>query len=200
MSAGVLLVVLTLLATALVSAARIRRILFLDNVDGRALFEGLEPHLRAGRREAVLAACAAVPGTAIGEVLRAAVEAAPEGREAIERAVDEAQLDWLPEREAVRGLLGTLARVCAAVGMMGGAIEIRAALALETAELPLTAVVVTLGGGIVGLVIALYARALVSRGVESIVDDTVRAARRLPDLLAPGEKPVELSSAQNDSM
>jgi len=85
-----------------------------------------------------------------------------------------------------------------------GSIAARAAaLAKEAAVLPLTPIIVTVGGGIVGVVIALYARALVGRTVDRVVDETARAARRLPGLLAgetTGEKPLELSSAQNDSM
>jgi hypothetical protein len=200
LSPGIVLVALSVLVTAVLSALRLRRVLFRENVDGRALLSGLEPRLAAGDAGAVLAACEELSGTAVAEVIKAAVEAAPEGREAVERAVDEAQLDWLPEREAARGLLGTLARLCGAVGMLGGAIEIRTALAREAAVLPLGPIVLTLGGGILGVVIALFARALVSRTIERIRDETARAARRLPDLLSPGEKALELSSAQNDSM
>lgn len=200
MSPGIVLVALAVLVTTVLCALRLRRVLFLENVDGRALLAGLEPHLQARRSAAVLAACDAVTGTAVGEVVRAAIDAAPQGREAVDRAVDEALLDWLPEREEAKGLLGTLARVCAAVGMLGGAIEIREALAQEAAVLPLGPIVVTLGGGIVGVVISLYSRALVSRAIERTRDEATRAARRLPDLLAPAENALELSSALNDSM
>jgi hypothetical protein len=185
LSFGVALVAISVLATVVLSGLRLRRVLFDENLDGQVFLQGVEKLLAQGKREAVLAACAEVPGTAVAEIVKAAVEAAPEGREAIERAVDEAQLDWLPERESARGLLGTLVRVDAAIGMLGGAIELRAALALELETLPLGPVVLTLGGGILGLMIALYARALASRTITRISDEATRAARRLPDLLAP---------------
>ena len=203
MSAGVILVALTVLTTVVLSGLRLRTVLFRENIDGQALLQGLEPRFAAGDAKAVLAACEVAAGTCMAELLRAAVEAAPGGREAVERAVDEAQLDWLPERESARGLFGTLARVSAAVGMLGSAIEIRAALAQETGILPLTPVILTMGGGIFGVLIALYARGLVSRTVDRVIDEAGRAARRLPELVvaAPApQDPLELSSASNDSM
>lgn len=200
MSFGVALVAISVLATVVLSGLRLRRVLFRENVDGHELLKGIEKLLAEGKRDAVLAVCAEVPETAVGEIVKAAVEAAPEGREAVERAVDEALLDWLPERETARGLFGTLMRVDAAVGMLGGAIEIRAALEVEGGTLPLGPVVLTLGGGILGLLIALYARALAIRTITRISDEATRAARRLPDILAPREKGLELSSAENDGM
>jgi hypothetical protein len=173
------------LVTAILTGLRLRRVLFVENLDGRAFLAGVEGLLAAGRKEAALAACNEVSGTCVAEVVRAAVEAAPEGREAVERALDEAQLDWLPERETARGLFGTLARVSAGVGMLGGAIELRTALAQESGTLPLGPVVATLGGGILGVVIALYARGLATRTITRISDEATRAARRLPDILAP---------------
>ncbi len=196
---GVLLVALSVVVTAVLVGLRLRRLLFLENLDGAAFLKGLERPLAEGRREVVLAACEEVKGTCLGELVRGAVEAAPEGREAVERAVDEALLDWLPERETAHGLFATLARVSAAVGMLGGAIEIRSALADE-GPLPLGPVVLTLGGGILGLIIALYGRALATRAITRISDEATRAAKRLPDILAAPGNPLELSSAQNDSM
>lgn len=200
MSAGVILVAMAVFVTAVLVAVRLRRLLFLENLDGAAFLKGVERLVAEGRPEAVLAACEGVKGTCLGELVRGAVEAAPQGREAVERAVDEALLDWLPEPESARGLFATLARVSAAVGMLGGAIEIRAALAEESATLPLGPVVLTLGGGILGLVIALYGRALATRAITRISDEATRAAKRLPDILAGPGNPLELSSAQNDSM
>lgn len=200
MSFGIVLVSLTVLATAVLSAWRIREVLFRENVDGDALLAGLIPHLQAGRRDAVIAACTELSGTCVAEVIRAAVEAAPAGPEAVEQALDEAQLEWLPDRENPRGLFGTLARVSPAIGMLGSAIEIRAALAQETGVLPLTPIVLTMGGGILGVIIALYGRGLVSRTVDRIRDETGRAVRKLPGLLASPAEPLELSSAPNDSM
>ncbi|MBI2895724.1 MAG: hypothetical protein HYY06_19360 [Deltaproteobacteria bacterium] len=191
---GLTLVALTLLATFVVVALRLRAVLFRQNLDGRAFLAGIEALLARGDRSASITACEAARGTAVAEVILAALEAAPNGsepidREAVERAVDEAQLDWLPEAETARGTLGSLARVCGAAGMLGAAIEIRAMFAQAASARGLTTVILAIGGGILGIVVSLYAKSLVSTTTSRITAETTTAARRIVSALGSAPAP-----------
>lgn len=192
---GLTLVALALIATFAVVVARLRTVLFRQNLDGRAFLAGIEALLARDDRSAAMAACRAASGTAVAEVILAALEAPREGREAVERAVDEAQLDWLPEAETGRSTLGTLARVCGAAGMLGAAIEVRAMFARNASTAGLTTVILAIGGGILGIVVSLYARSLVSTTTHRITEETAMAARRTVALVAASSSPEPPKSA-----
>lgn len=99
-----------------VTVERVRFLVLKFNVDGAKFYEELRQLVERGDFAAAKGLCGDAP---LMRILRAGLDAAPEGDRAVQNAMDEATLEVLPHVEKRTHYLSMIANVSTLVGLIG---------------------------------------------------------------------------------
>lgn len=182
--------------SAVVFAVMIERfytLFFRYNINAEQFMAAIRKHVLAGNIAAAIKLCNATPNAILPQVIKAGLVRANQGEVAISNAIEEAQLQLLPQVRVRTNALAALANIVTLIGLMGTVIGmIKSFGGLATADEANRQTVLTSGisiamyttaGALMVAIPALLAHLALSGLTNRILDDVEHYSVMLEDLL-----------------